>query len=376
MPTRLFSPHAMRGLTLANRIVVSPMAQYSRGPGNEATDWHLMHYGNLAVSGPGLVILEATAVEPRGRVGQHDIGLWTDAQQAALARVLGFCRRHGRAAIGIQLAHAGRKASTARPWEGLAYQGEAEGGWIPVSGSDAPYPGRPVPRVLDGAGLEEVKQDFVAATRRAAAIGFDLVEVHAAHGYFLHSFLSPLSNTRNDAYGGDPAGRMRYPLEVIAAMRAAWPAEKPLGVRVSATDWMEGGWTVADTVAFARALKDLGCDYVCASSGGTHPDQRLDVGPGYQVPMARRIREDAGIPTMAVGLINEPQQAEQCLRDGAADLIALGRGMTYDPRWAWHAAEALRETAEFAPQYARSHPSMRFGDFTKLTPAAAAARRA
>lgn len=372
MPTRLFSPFALRGLALGNRIVVSPMAQYSGNAANEATDWHLMHYGNLAVSGPGLVILEATAVEPHGRVGQHDIGLWTDAQQESLARVLAFCRAHGQAAIGIQLAHSGRKGSTARPWEGLHYQGEAEGGFHPVSGGDVPYPGRPVPRMLDDAGLAAVKAQFVAATRRAAAIGFDLVEVHAAHGYFLHSFLSPLSNNRNDAYGGDLAGRMRYPLEVFAAMRAAWPAAKPMGVRISATDWMPGGWTVEDSVAFARALKDLGCDYVCASSGGSHPDQALDVGPGYQVPMARRIREEAGLPSMAVGLITEPMQAEQALRDGAADLIALGRGMTYDPRWAWHAAEALRETAAFAPQYARSHPSMRFGDFTKLTPEAAA----
>jgi 2,4-dienoyl-CoA reductase-like NADH-dependent reductase (Old Yellow Enzyme family) len=370
MPTRLFSPYALRGLTLSNRIVVSPMAQYSGNAANEATDWHLMHYGNLAVSGPGLVILEATAVEPRGRVGQYDIGLWTDAQAASLKRVLGFCRHYGKAAIGIQLAHSGRKGSTARPWDGLAYQGEAEGGFTPVSGSDIPYPGRPTPVVLDHAGLAEVKACFVAATRRAAAIGFDLVEVHAAHGYLLQSFLSPLSNSRNDEYGGDLAGRMRFPLEVFAAMRAAWPADRPMGVRVNGSDWMEGGWTLDEAVVFARALKDLGCDYVCASSGGSHPDQKLDVGPGYQVPMARRIRAEAELPSMAVGLINEPAQAEQAIRDGAADLVALGRGMTYDPRWAWHAAEALRETAEFAPQYARSHPSMRFGDFTRLVPGA------
>jgi 2,4-dienoyl-CoA reductase-like NADH-dependent reductase (Old Yellow Enzyme family) len=370
MPTRLFSPYTMRGLTLPNRIVVSPMAQYSGTAANEANDWHIMHYGNLAVSGPGLVILEATAVEPRGRVGQFDIGLWTDAQQESLARVVRFCREHGQAKLGIQLAHSGRKGSTARPWQGGQYQGEAEGGWHPISSGDAPYPGRPAPQMLDHAGLAEVKEYFVAATRRAAELGFDLVEVHSAHGYFLHSFLSPLSNNRNDEYGGDLAGRMRYPLEVFTAMRAAWPADKPMGVRISATDWMEHGWTLEDSVAFARALKPLGCDYVCASSGGSDPAQKLDVGPGYQVPMARRVREEAGIPSMAVGLINEPQQAEQALRDGAADMIALGRGMTYDPRWAWHAAEALRETAAFAPQYARSHPTLRFGDFTKLAPEA------
>ncbi len=365
MATRLFSPFALRGLTLPNRIVVSPMAQYSGDAENRANDWHLMHYGNFAVSGPGLVILEATAVEAAGRVGLHDIGLWTDAQQEALARVVGFCRRHGQAALGIQLAHAGRKAGVAAPWQGGHHLTAEQGGWQALSSGDVPYPGRPAPRLLDAAGLAAVKARFVAATQRAEALGFDLIELHAAHGYLLHSFLSPLSNNRNDEYGGDIAGRMRFPLEVFAAMRAVWPAHKPLGVRISATDWLEGGWTLEDSVAFAAALKPLGCDYICASSGGSSPDQVIDVGPGYQVPMARRVREEAGLPTMAVGVITSPHQAEQALRDGAADMIALARGMTYDPRWAWHAAEALRETASFPPQYARSHPSMRMGDFTK-----------
>ena len=363
MAHRLFSPYTLRDLTLANRIVVSPMAQYSGTADNEANDWHLMHYGNFAVSGPGLIILEATAVEPRGRVGLYDVGLWTDAQQAALARLVSFCRQHGKSALGIQLAHAGRKASAAQPWMGGQYLGEDEGGWLPISSGDVPYPGRPAPKMLGHEEMEEVKESFVASTRRSEELGFDLIELHAAHGYFLHSFLSPLSNNRNDEYGGDLAGRMRYPLEVFAAMRAVWPAHKPLGVRISATDWMEGGWTLDDAVIFVRELKALGCDYVCASSGGTSPDQKLDVGPGYQVPMARRIREDAGMPSMAVGIINEAHQAEQALRDGAADLIALGRGMTYNPRWTWHAAETLREPATFAPQYARSHHTLRFGDF-------------
>lgn len=365
MATRLFSPFTLRGLTLPNRITVSPMAQYSGDAQNCANDWHLMHYGNFAVSGPGLVILEATAVAAAGRVGLHDIGLWNDAQQEALARVLGFCRRHGQAALGIQLAHAGRKAGVAPPWEGGQHLSPEQGGWQALSPGDVPYPGRPAPRLLDAAGLAEVKAQFVAATQRAEALGLDLIELHAAHGYLLHSFLSPLSNNRNDDYGGDIAGRMRFPLEVFAAMRAAWPAHKPLGVRISATDWLEGGWTLEDSVAFAAALKPLGCDYICASSGGTSPDQMIDVGPGYQVPMARRVREATGLPTMAVGVITAPHQAEQALRDGAADLIALARGMTYDPRWAWHAAEALRDTAAFPPQYARSHPSMRLGDFTR-----------
>ncbi len=370
MSTRLFSPFAMRGLTLDNRIVVSPMAQYSATAANEATDWHLMHYGNMAVSGPGLLVFEATAVEPRGRVSLFDIGLWTDAQQEALARVIRFCRDHGQAKLGVQLAHAGRKGSIVPPWHGGHYAGEAEGGWLPIGPGDIAHPGRPAPRMLDHEGLAEVKAHFVASTRRAEALGFDLIEVHMAHGYFLHSFLSPLSNNRNDEYGGDREGRMRYPLEVFAAMRAAWPKEKPMGVRVSATDWMQGGWTLEDCVAFCAALKPLGVDYICASSGGSHPDQVIDLGPGYQVPMARRIREGAGLPTMAVGLINAPQAAEQAVRDGAADLIALGRGMTYNPRWAWHAAEQLRANAAFPPQYARSHPSMRFGDFTKIAPPA------
>lgn len=369
MPTRLFSPFTMRGLTLANRIVFSPMAQYSGGAENVANDWHLMHYGNIAVSGPGLIVFEATAVEKRGRVSLYDIGLWNDAQQEGLARVIRFCRQHGPAVkLGVQLAHAGRKGSTTEPWTGAQFAGEDQGGCTPISPGDIAYPGRPAPRMLGHDELAEVKGHFVASTRRAEALGFDLIEVHIAHGYFLHSFLSPLSNNRNDEYGGDRAGRMRYPLEVFAAMRAAWPADKPMGVRVSATDWMEGGWTLDDCVAFCEALKPLGVDYICASSGGSHPDQKIDLGPGYQVPMARRIREATGLPTMAVGLINEPQQAEQALRDGAADMIALGRGMTYDPRWAWHAAEALRESATFAPQYARSHPTMRFGDFTKIAP--------
>lgn len=375
MPTRLFSPFAMRGLTLANRIVFSPMAQYSGGTQNIAGDWHLMHYGNMAVSGPGLIVFEATAVEPRGRVSLYDIGLWNDAQQEGLARVIGFCRRHGPSVkLGIQLAHAGRKGSTNEPWNGAQFQGEEKGGCHPISPGDIAYPGRPAPRMLGHDDLAEVKAHFVASTRRAEALGFDLIEVHMAHGYFLHSFLSPLSNNRNDEYGGDREGRMRYPLEVFQAMRAAWPADKPMGVRVSATDWMDGGWTLDDCVAFCAELKALGVDYVCASSGGSHPDQKIDLGPGYQVPMARRIREEAGIPSMAVGLISEPQQAEQALRDGAADMIALGRGMTYDPRWAWHAAEALRESATFAPQYARSHPTMRFGDFTKIAPPPPAGR--
>ncbi|MCB4822933.1 NADH:flavin oxidoreductase/NADH oxidase [Roseicella aerolata] len=365
MSALLFAPYTMRDLRLVNRIVVSPMAQYSATPEGHATPWHLMHVGNLCVSGAGLVIMEATAVEPRGRVSPRCLGLWTDAQAEALRPVLAFCRAHGTAALGIQLAHAGRKGSVARPWEGQETVAPADGGWQPVSSCDLAYPGRPAPHPLSVEELAGMKEAFVAAARRADALGFDLIELHAAHGYLLNSFLSPLANRRNDAYGGDLPGRMRYPLEVFAAIRAVWPPGKPLGVRISATDWVEGGWTGDDSLAFARALKALGCDYVTASSGGISPSQTISPGPGYQVPYARRIQQEAGMPAMAVGLLHDPDLAEQVLQDGAAELIALGRGMMWEPRWPWHAAETLGASAPFPPQYARSHPSMRFGDPAK-----------
>ena len=362
MPALLFAPYAMRGLTLANRIVVSPMAQYSATPDGAATPWHLMHVGNLAVSGAGLVIMEATAVEPRGRVSPHCLGLWTDAQAESLRPVVEFCRAHSQAALGLQLAHAGRKGSVARPWEGQETVPPEAGGWQPVSSCDLAYPGRPVPQMLGLAEMDAIKAGFVAAARRADALGFDLIELHAAHGYLLNCFLSPLANRRNDAYGGDLAGRMRWPLEIFAAIRAAWPTAKPIGVRISATDWVDGGWNGNESVAFARALREQGCDYVTASSGGVSAAQRITVGPGYQLPYAKRIQQEAGMPAMAVGLLHDPDVAEQALQDGAAELVALGRGMMWEPRWPWHAAEALGAAAAFPPQYARSHPSMRFGD--------------
>jgi len=362
MPALLFAPYSLRDLRLANRIVVSPMAQYSATAAGHATAWHMMHVGNLAVSGAGLVIMEATAVEPRGRVSPRCLGLWTDAQAEALRPVVAFCRDHGAAALGLQLAHAGRKGSVERPWEGQDTVPPARGGWRPVSSCDAGYPGRPVPHMLSVEEMAEIRDGFVDAARRADALGIDLIELHAAHGYLLNCFLSPLANFRNDAYGGDLAGRMRWPLEVFAALRAAWPAQKPLGVRISATDWVEGGWDGDDSVAFAAALKALGCDYVTASSGGISARQRIAPVPGYQLPYARRIQREAAMPAMAVGLLHDPDVAEQALQDGAAELIALGRGMMWEPRWAWHAAEVLGASAPFPPQYARSHPSMRFGD--------------
>ena len=366
--SKLFSPISLRGLTMENRIVVSPMCQYSAEDGS-ATDWHLMHLGNLALSGPGLLIIEATGVEARGRITKGCLGLYSDANEAALARVIGFCRRHGKATIGIQLAHAGRKASAQRPWEGRGPLTLEEGAWeavapSPLSGSSAgsgatTVQGRvwPTPRMLDRAEMDKVLDAFVAAAQRSDRLGIDLIELHMAHGYLLHSFLSPVSNQRNDDYGGGIANRMRFPIEVFEAVRAVWPAEKPLGVRISASDWVEGGWSIADSVVFAREMKARGCDYICASSGGVSEKQKLELGPGYQVPFAERIRAESGITTMAVGMILEPDYAESLVVDGKADMVALARGLLYDPRWPWHAAETLGAEASYPIQYDRSRPA-------------------
>ena len=369
MSSQLFSPIALRELTLANRIVVSPMCQYSAADGS-ATDWHLMHLGNLALSGPGLLIIEATGVEARGRITKGCLGLYCDAHEAALARVIGFCRQHGNAKIGIQLGHAGRKASAQRPWEGRGPLAAGEGAWqavapSPISGSSAGSSATtvqarawPTPRMLDRAGLDKIRDAFVASTMRSERLGIDLIELHMAHGYLLHSFLSPISNRREDEFGGSIDNRMRFPLEVCDAVRAAWPQDKPLGVRVSASDWVDAGWSIADTVVFASALKKRGCDFLCASSGGVSDQQKLELGPGYQVPFAAQIRRETGITTMAVGMILEPSHAESIVTDGRADMVALARGLLYDPRWAWHAAQALGAKASYPVQYERSEPSL------------------
>jgi 2,4-dienoyl-CoA reductase-like NADH-dependent reductase (Old Yellow Enzyme family) len=362
----LFSPFKLRGLELPNRIVVSPMAQYSAAEG-VATDWHLMHMGALAVSGVGLFISEATSIDPEARVSPYCLGLWSDEHERALSRIVTFCRKHGDTRMGIQLMHSGRKGSVGAPWQGQMEVAQANGGWQTWSCSDVPYPGRSAPRAMTRSDLAAVRQRYVDATRRAERIGFELLEIHNAHGYLLHSFLSPLSNARTDEYGGSLENRMRFPLEVFRSIRDAWPDGKPIGVRISATDWAPGGWTLDDSVAFARELKALGCDYITASSGGSSDEQAIPVGPGYQLPLAERIRCEAGIATMGVGLITEPEQAEAALQEGKADLLALGRAMMYQPRWAWHAAERLGCDAYFPPQYARSHPSMRKKNFLKAT---------
>jgi 2,4-dienoyl-CoA reductase-like NADH-dependent reductase (Old Yellow Enzyme family) len=364
MPSCLFSKFKLRDLELANRIVVSPMGQYSAQHGN-ATDWHVMHLGHLSVSGAGLLITEATAVELPGRLSTVDLGLYCDANEEALARVVAFCRRYGGAKLGSQLYHGGRKSSITPAWEGQKAIPLAQGGWTPLAASDIPYPGRNAPLALDAAGIERVIAAFAAAARRADRIGFDLIEIHAAHGYLIHNFLSPLANTRTDRYGGSLAGRMRFAIEVYEAVRGAIPERKPIGMRISATDWAEGGWSLDDSVVLARELKQRGCDYIIASSGGSVPEQQLQVAPGYQVPFAERIRREAGIATMAVGLITEPAQAENIVAQGHADLVALGRGMLFNPRWPWHAAMALGERVYYPPQYERAHPEMRAGDFLK-----------
>ena len=358
MPSALFSPIALRGLSLPNRIVVSPMCQYSAVDGS-ATDWHLMHLGQFAISGAGLVIIEATHVEARGRITHGCLGLYSDDNERAIKRVVDFCRSAGSAKIGMQISHSGRKGSTRLPWIG---RGEALGAgeqpWETIAPSAVPHvPGWPAPRALDAEGLAIAKAAHVEATRRAARIGIDLIELMVAHGYFLHEFLSPLSNKRSDGYGGSLENRMRYPLEVFAAMRAAWPADRPMGVRHSVTDWVDGGWTPDEAAVFAARLKDLGCDFLTASTGGLSVEQKIPIGEGHQVEFARRLRDASGLPAMAVGMIFDPRHAERIIQQGDADFVAMARGMLSDPHWAWRAAAALDAEVDYPVQYIRAYKS-------------------
>lgn len=352
----LFTPLSLGPLTMENRIVIAPMCQYSAQEG-QAQDWHLLHYGGLALSGAGLLIAEATAVEPEGRISAGDLGLWDEACEAAWGRVLKAVRAHSPMPVAVQLAHAGRKASCAAPWKGGAFIPPASGGWLPCAPSALPYtPGDLAPQALDAAGITRVRQAFEAAAKRAARLGFDAVELHAAHGYLLHEFLSPLSNARTDEYGGSLDNRLRLVLETFVAMRGALPASVPLGVRISATDWATGGWDVDESVELTQRLKGLGAAYIHVSSGGLTPEQRIALGPGYQVPFAETIRRETGLTTFAVGLITEPEQAEAIVAQGRADAVALGRAMLYDPRWGWHAAAKLGAQAFCPPQYLRCQP--------------------
>jgi 2,4-dienoyl-CoA reductase-like NADH-dependent reductase (Old Yellow Enzyme family) len=353
---RLFSPITLGGLTLKNRIAIAPMCQYSARDGS-ATSWHTIHLGHLALSGAGILFIEATAVEPEGRISPDDLGLWSDENEQALGHVLQAVRAHSPMPIAIQLAHAGRKASTHVPWQGGKSIPSNAGGWTTVAPSALPFAEHDeTPQALDETGLKRVRDAFVAAAKRAQRLGIDAIEVHAAHGYLLHQFLSPLSNRREDRYGGSLENRLRFPLEVFEAIRAAFPAGKPVGVRVSATDWVDGGWDIEQTVAFAQALKQRGCDFIDVSSGGLSPLQTIPLGPNYQVPFAARIKAETGMPTIAVGLITEAQQAEDIIASGQADMVALARGVLYDPRWPWHAAAQLGAQVDAPPQYWRSQP--------------------
>ena len=356
MPSTLFRPIELAGLTLPNRIIIAPMCQYSAEDGN-ATDWHMVHLGQLALSGAGLLIVEATAVEPEGRITAGDLGLYSDSNERALARVLAAIRKYSSMPVGVQLAHAGRKASTRAPWEGGTQVPVADGGWLTSAPSAVAFREEDErPAALDAAGLARVRDAFVAGAERSVRLGLQAIELHAAHGYLLHQFLSPLANQRNDEYGGPLANRMRFPLEVFEAVRAAVPASIPVGVRVSATDWVEHGWDLDQTVAFAAALKERGCDFMDVSSGGMSPAQSIALSPGYQVGFAARVKAETGMPTMAVGLITDARHAESVVAEGQADMVALARGILYDPHWPWHAAAELGATVSAPKQYLRSAP--------------------
>ncbi|MDX6619191.1 MAG: hypothetical protein QOK36_1577 [Gaiellales bacterium] len=352
----LHTPITLRDVEFRNRAWVSPMCQYSSHDGLP-TDWHLVHLGARATGGAGAVIVEASAVTPEGRISPDDSGIWSDAHSDAFRPIAAFLSEHG-AVPGIQIAHAGRKASNAAPFLGGAALGPEERGWQPVGPSAVAYDeGWHVPRELTEGEIAAVVEAFAAAARRSHAAGFRLLEIHAAHGYLLHEFLSPLSNFRSDRYGGDFAGRTRLALEVVAAVRAAWPADLPLSVRLSASDWVDGGWSIDDSVALARLLVPLGADLVDCSSGGNSPAQQIPLGPGYQVPFAAAVRRAAGVATAAVGLITEPRHAESILQAGDADVVMLARELLRDPAWPLRAAVELGDASPvWPPQYERARP--------------------
>jgi 2,4-dienoyl-CoA reductase-like NADH-dependent reductase (Old Yellow Enzyme family) len=355
--SRLFEPLSLGDLRLENRIIIAPMCQYSAEDGS-ATDWHMIHLGHLALSGAGLMILEATAVSPEGRISPGDLGLYSDANEAALGRVLAAVRQHSPMPIAVQLGHAGRKASSRAPWDGgTQIPPDAPMGWKTVAPSPAPHAeDEDVPLALDRAGLDRIREAFVAAARRADRLGIAGIELHGAHGYLLHQFLSPIANKREDEYGGSLENRMRFPIEVFEAVRAAFPAEKPVWMRISATDWVPGGWDVEGTIALSKELKARGAAAIHVTTGGVSPAQAIKLGPGYQVPYAQRVKAEVGLPTIAVGLITEPEQAEAIIANGEADAVSLARAMLYDPRWPWHAAAKLGAHVRAPKQYWRSQP--------------------
>ncbi|HXE95028.1 MAG TPA: NADH:flavin oxidoreductase/NADH oxidase [Dongiaceae bacterium] len=349
----LFSPFTLRAVTFRNRVFVSPMCQYSSNNGLP-NDWHLVHLGSRAVGGASMVMVEATAVSPEGRISPADSGIWSDAHAEAFAPIARFIREQG-AVPGIQLAHAGRKGSCSLPWLGGGPLGMESCGWQPLAPSASPFDtGHPVPRALSLPELDELEARFRAAAQRALVAGFQVIELHMAHGYLLHEFLSPLVNRREDDYGGSLDNRLRFPLRVARAVREEWPAELPLFVRISATDWVEGGWDINQSVVLARQLKEVGVDLIDCSSGFAVPNEPVPFGPGFQVPFAARIRAEAGIASGAVGLITEPAQAEQIVATGQADVVLLARQMLRDPYWPLHAAKALRADVQWPNQYLRA----------------------
>ena len=358
MGSRLFNSLAIGGMALSNRVTIAAMCQYSAVEGS-MTDWHMQHLGNLSLSGSAMLVIEATGVVPEGRITRHCTGLYSDENEAAMKRVFDFMRTISPARVGLQINHAGRKASAHRPWEGRGPLGPGEGAWTTFAPSPiALAPGWPTPVALDPPALDALIAAYVKATQRAARIGFDFIELHSTHGYLLSEFLSPLSNQREDEYGGSLENRMRFPLAVFQAVRDAWPKETPLGAKISGTDFAPGGWTPEDAVAYARELKAIGCDYVTVSGGGVVLDAKVPVAPGYQVQYAERVRRKVGITTGSVGLIASPQQAEEIIASGKADFVALARGMLFDPRWPWHAALALGDDIQYPPQYDRCNPKV------------------
>ena len=356
MAAKLFEPIDLRGLRLPNRIVVAPMTQFSADEG-VAGDWHLMHLGQYAVSGAALVLTESTYVAAGARNARSCLSLYTDEQEEAVARIARFFDAHSDGFFGVQLCHAGRKASAREPWKGGGPLPVSEGGYEAVAPSAVPLSEKwPAPTPLSADAVADVIQCFVEAAKRAERAGAKVIELHGAHGYLIHQFLSPLTNRRNDEFGGSLANRMRFAIDVFDAVRAEWPTDLPIGMRVSATDWVDGGWSVEETVELARALDARGCDYIHVSSGGLSPAQQITVGPGYQTGFAEAVKEAVDMPVIAVGQISDPRQAETILSSGQADMIALARPMLFNPRWAWHAAHELGEPMVYPRQYERGHP--------------------
>lgn len=352
----LFSSLKLGQFNLANRITVAPMCQYSAVEGS-MTDWHLMHLGNMALSGASMLVIEATGVTPEGRITPQCVGLYSDANEVAMARVVQYVRSISSVVLGIQLGHAGRKGSSFRPWEGRGAMLPEQGGWLTEAPSAVALAADwPLPHALSLVDMNRIKEAFVASVKRSARIGLDFIEVHSTHGYLFSEFLSPLSNKRTDQYGGSLANRMRWPLEVFHAMREVWPEDRFFGAKISGTDFVEGGWTPDDAVVYAGELKRAGASYVTVSGGGVVLDAKIPLGPGYQVPFAQRVKRETGILTGAVGLISDPHQAESILVKGQADFISIARSLLFNPRWGLHAAVSLGETVNYAPQYDRSSP--------------------